>query len=178
MLKTFETGCWYVLYVRSRQERKIHDFLMENEIESFLPMIKSINQWSDRKKTIYKPLFPSYVFVKINSTKDFHRALTANGACDYIRFGSRYAKVNEREIGNVKLLLQSEEIFDVTTTNEIIERGEVKKINFGLLSGLECEILRINNQNKALVRLDSLHQTVIATIPVSCFRNTSEKILC
>ena len=177
MLKTLENDYWYVLYVRSRQERKVHDFLIENGIESFLPVIKSISQWSDRKKIISKPLFPSYVFVKINMLKDRYKPLSADGACDYIRFGSQYARVKEKEIHNIRLFLQSGEVSDIKTTNEVFETGTIKKINFGALNGLECEILRINNENKALVRLESLHQNIVATLPVSYFNYAPETVL-
>ena len=39
---------------------------MEDEgIEAFLPLIKTVRQWSDRKKTVVLPLIPSYVFVSL-----------------------------------------------------------------------------------------------------------------
>ena len=41
---------WYVLYVRSRHEKKVHQLLQEKGIESSLPLIKTIRIWSDRKK--------------------------------------------------------------------------------------------------------------------------------
>ncbi len=174
MLKNFESGYWYVLYVRSRQERKVHQLLLEQEMESFLPIVKTISQWSDRKKTILKPLFPSYVFVKINSSKEFVKPLDIDGACDYIRFGREYAKVQEKEIENIRLFLQADGISDVRATSEVFKTGEIRKINFGALSGLECEILRCNNERKVLVRLESLHQNVIATLPVSYFQEAND----
>ncbi|WP_354304425.1 transcription termination/antitermination NusG family protein [Pedobacter sp. UYP1] len=51
---------WYVLYIKLRYERKVHDLLNEASLESFLPLIESERQWSDRKKSILKPLFPSH----------------------------------------------------------------------------------------------------------------------
>ena len=65
MSKLLKIG-WYVLYVKSRHERKVDDLLKENQLESFLPLVKTVRKWSDRNKIIQMPLFPSYVFVKIN----------------------------------------------------------------------------------------------------------------
>ncbi|MBW1295659.1 UpxY family transcription antiterminator [Aquimarina litoralis] len=166
MSKTFKTG-WYVLYVKSCQEKKVHDLLQEDQLESFLPVVKTIRKWSDRKKIVFKPLFTSYVFVKINSPMDFHKALSVNGACAYIRFGSEYAIVKDQEILNIKLFLGSNELSDIETSNRSFKIGEIKKINYGSLSGLECEILKVNNTNKLIVRIDSLQQSIIATVP-SC----------
>lgn len=167
MSTTFKTG-WYVLYVRSCQEKKVHNLLEENQLESFLPMIKTIRQWSDRKKTILKPLFPSYVFVRIRTAKDFGKALSVEGACAYIRFGAEYARVKEEEILKIKLFLNSDEISNIKTCNQSLKIGETKKINYGSLSGLECEVLNVNNINKVIVRIDSLQQNITAVIP-SCY---------
>lgn len=73
------TNGWYALYVKSRCEKKVHKSLKDISLESFLPQVIKIRQWSDRKKTILKPLFPSYVFVNINSSLEFHKALSVNG---------------------------------------------------------------------------------------------------
>ncbi|WP_103071079.1 UpxY family transcription antiterminator [Aquimarina sediminis] len=164
MNKPLKTG-WYVLYVRSRHEKKVEKLLEENELESFLPMIETIRKWSDRKKIILKPLFPSYVFVKVKSAKDFNKALSIEGACAYIRFGREYARVKEEEILKIKLFTQSDEISDIETSHQTLKIGEIKKINYGSLSGLECEVLKVNNANKIIVRIDSLQQNIIAILP-------------
>ncbi|WP_378186670.1 UpxY family transcription antiterminator [Aquimarina sp. W85] len=157
-----KTG-WYVLYVRSCHEKKIHDILIENNFESFFPTIKTIRKWSDRKKIIFKPLFPSYIIVKINSAKDFNKVLTIEGSCAFIRFGKEYARVREREIQNIKKFINIKGLSDVENYN--LKEGEIRKIEFGQLSGLDCEILKINNLNKIIVRIESLKQTLIATVP-------------
>ena len=52
---------WNVVYTASRQEKKVAQRLLENGIENYLPVIKVLNQWSDRKKLVEKPLFNGYV---------------------------------------------------------------------------------------------------------------------
>ncbi|MBC8757065.1 UpxY family transcription antiterminator [Kordia sp. YSTF-M3] len=165
----FKLG-WYVLYVKSRWEKKVHDSLEEISIEPFLPKIKTIQQWSDRKKTILKPLFPSYVFVNIKSSLDFHKALSVDGACCYIRFGKEYARVLEKEIDQVKLLVNSKEIDGIELKPQLPKIGEIKKITQGPLNGLNCEIIRADNYNKIIVRISSLRQNIIATIPLNSFK--------
>nr|BFF38257.1 UpxY family transcription antiterminator [Tenacibaculum mesophilum] len=163
---------WYALYVKSRWEKKVHESLKDISLESFLPQIKTIKQWSDRKKTILKPLFPSYVFVNINSSLEFHKALSVNGACAYIRFGKEYARVTEKEINQIKLLIGDENISDIETNVELLKIGEVKKITYGPLSGLDCEIIKTDNHNKIIVRINSLQQNIVATVPLCSFDNT------
>ena len=50
---------WFAIYVKSRSEKKVFKQLVDIEIESFLPLITRIKQWSDRKKKVEEPLFTS-----------------------------------------------------------------------------------------------------------------------
>jgi transcription antitermination factor NusG len=164
MHKSFNTG-WYVLYVRFSHEKKVHNLLQENQLESFLPMYKTVRQWSDRKKIIFKPLFPSYIFVKINSITDFNKALSVKGASAYIRFGKEYPLVTDKEIKQIKFLISKDDISDIEINTQIHKIGEKKRIIIGALSGIECEVLNVNNAHKIVVRIQSLQQDITATIP-------------
>src|SRR5262245_18811182 len=54
---------WYVLFVRSNQERNIAHSLKQRGIEHLLPCYSSVRQWKDRRVRLEMPLFPGYVFV-------------------------------------------------------------------------------------------------------------------
>ncbi|MDC8004739.1 UpxY family transcription antiterminator [Aureisphaera galaxeae] len=164
-MKPKSTIGWHVVYVRSRFERKVHEAIEEMSIESFLPMVKTVRKWSDRKKVIEKPLFPSYVFVNIRSSMDFYKVLSVNGTCAYIKIGSDYATVREEEINKVKFMVGARDLEDIETKVALPKVGEIKTIYYGPLADLECEVLKVNNQNKIVVRLNSLQQNIVATLP-------------
>lgn len=166
------TQGWHVIYVNAKHEKKVHEELQRRNIDSFLPMISTVRQWSDRKKKIQTPLFPSYVFVNIQSQHDFHNALSVDGACAYIRFGSEYGKVSQKEIEEIKMLVGVEDVTNVEMNRELPAVGDKLKIAQGELSGLECEVYKVNNANKIKVRLNSLHQNISATIPAYYLRNS------
>ncbi len=168
---SFKNG-WYVIYVNPNSEKKVYERLTDISIESFMPEIKTIRKWSDRKKTIFKPLFPSYIFVNINSSKEFHKALSVYGACAYIKFGKEYARVTEKEINQIKILIGDKNISDIETNVALPKIGEAKKITYGPLNGLDCEIIKADNRNKIIVRIDSLQQNIIATVPLHAFECT------
>ena len=54
---------WHVLYVKSRWEKKVYESLKEVSLESFLPQVKTIRQWSDRKKTILKTFVALHMYL-------------------------------------------------------------------------------------------------------------------
>ena len=55
---------WKVVYVASRQEKKVSDYLKKQCIEHYLPLYRSLRFWKDRKKWVEMPLFNGYIFVK------------------------------------------------------------------------------------------------------------------
>lgn len=164
-MKTNRRSDWHVLYVKSRQEKKIHHLLAENNFESFLPLVKSTRRWSDRKKTIYLPLFPSYIFVKVSSKKELEKVLSIDGACCYIRFGNEYAIATEDEIKKIKYLLNIEGIDQVKTSGLKPTLGKKYKITHGILNGLECHVCKLDNKDQIIVRIDSIQQNITATLP-------------
>ncbi|MBT6356477.1 MAG: antitermination protein NusG, partial [Chloroflexi bacterium] len=44
------TKQWYAIYVKSRHEKVIFSELRKKGIESSLPLMTTIRQWSDRRK--------------------------------------------------------------------------------------------------------------------------------
>ena len=55
---------WKVIYTASRQEKKVAVLLERFGIAYYLPLVKKLRLWSDRKKWVEMPLFNGYVFVK------------------------------------------------------------------------------------------------------------------
>ncbi|TRX31185.1 UpxY family transcription antiterminator [Flavobacterium sp. ZT3R18] len=158
---------WHVLYVKYRHESKVYKELTEKNIEAFLPMATSIRKWSDRTKKIETPLFPSYVFVNIKSHKDFHDVLTVDSGCSYLSFGGQYGMVSPKEIQQIRLLVEGKDVSDVQINTALPQIGDKLKIEYGELSGLECEVFRIDNQHRISVRLSSLRQNISAIVPLS-----------
>ncbi|WP_103071080.1 UpxY family transcription antiterminator [Aquimarina sediminis] len=162
-----KTG-WYVLYVKSCQEKRVQNLLEENNLEAFVPTIKTIRQWSDRKKVVHKPLFTSYVFVNINSSSDFYRALNVDGACTFIRFGNEYGTLTDEEIYNLKKLSNLRGIQDIIVKPESSEISEVIKTSYSILKEFKCQILKVNDIKKVVVKINSLQQRIIVTAPMNC----------
>jgi len=70
---------WYAVYTKSRTEKKLTGRLNEKGIESYLPLRKTLKQWSDRKKIVEEPLISSYVFVNIQNSR-YYDVLNTQGA--------------------------------------------------------------------------------------------------
>ena len=97
---------WKVVYVASRQEKKVALRLQQEGIEAFLPLYKKLSQWSDRKKWVEVPLFNGYIFVK-PTLKQRDQVLQLQGALAYVRYNGADAEVKDKEIEIINTVLSS-----------------------------------------------------------------------
>src|SRR5690606_12212796 len=97
---------WYVLYVKSKYEIKAASTLEKMGIETFCPVVKELRQWSDRKKMILKPLFNSYVFIKIKE-ENREQVFDVTGIVRYVYWLGKPAMVNDKEINTIKEWVES-----------------------------------------------------------------------
>jgi transcription antitermination factor NusG len=155
---------WYAIYTNPRAEKQVHKRLLESGIESFLPLQKTLRQWSDRKKLIEKPLISSYVFVRIGS-RSFPVVFKTPGVVKFITFGGKPVSIPQRQIDNLKLLINSDAEIEVTT--ESFERGDSVEVVSGSMEGLTGELISIGSQKRVIVRIDRLDQNIVLKIPLS-----------
>ena len=133
-----------------------------------------MRQWSDRKKIVEKPLIPSYIFVKTKS-KYFPSVYNIDGVVSFIRFEGKPVSVTQKEIDNLRLLVNSDA--DIELSSEKFERGEHVKVTSGALNGLTGELISSGDKKKVLVRIESLDKNIVVTIPVAFLTKIPRKDL-
>jgi transcriptional antiterminator RfaH len=155
---------WFAVYTRPRYEKKIEKYLTDRRIECYLPLLKTLRQWSDRKKWVVIPLFPSYIFVKVDD-HDYHEVLKCPGIVRYITFEGHAAELRDSQIENIKWILSS----DIKTEplNENIPKGSIVEIIKGPLKGLLAEMIQYNNKKIIVVRFDQLDKSLEIIIPAN-----------
>ncbi len=153
---------WYAVYTKVNAEKKILKNLEEQKIECYLPLIKSLRQWSDRKKWIEEPLFRSYVFVKVSHV-EFFDVLAIPGVFSYVSFGGRAQPIPEFQIENVRKFVKQEEK-EIILTREIIEQGLKAEVLSGPLKGVQGEVVQICGQYRMLIRIESMGCCIHANI--------------
>jgi transcriptional antiterminator RfaH len=152
---------WYALYTRSRNEKKVHTQLLALGINSFLPMQKTLKQWSDRKKWVEEPLIRSYVFVCI-SEKEYFDVLNTPGAVRFIFFEGKVAVIPDWQINALKTILDSGEEFDVT--DHSFETGEKVLITRGPFRDIPGELITFKGKRKVMIRIDHVGHSMLVTI--------------
>lgn len=92
---------WYVIYTKSRNEKKVASLLAKSNIEAYCPLKISEKQWSDRKKKIETPLFSSYCFVRL-APNNLKEVFKVPGVVRYVYWCDKPAIVKDFEIEEIK----------------------------------------------------------------------------
>lgn len=158
---------WYAIYTRPRAEKQVFERLIASGIEAFLPLQKTYRIWSDRKKLIEKPLLTSYVFVKTSGVK-FIDVYAIQGFVRFVSFEGIPAPIPQKQIDNLRLLINSDE--DIEVTGEPFAKGDNVEVINGALVGLTGELIKIGNKKRVVIRIDKLDQNIILKIPLAFLR--------
>ena len=162
ILQNKEEDKWYALYTHPRAEKQVYQRLIEKSVVTFLPLQKTYRMWSDRKKLVEKPLLSSYIFVKTRS-KHFPEVYKTQGVVKLVTFEGRPASIPQKQIDNLRLLINSDE--EIEVSSEKFAQGDNVEVVSGSLVGLTGELIRIGSKNRVIVRIDRLDQNLILKIP-------------
>jgi transcription termination/antitermination protein NusG len=153
------TAEWFALYVKSRHEFAVENELTGKGVEVFLPAVKKIRKWKDRKKLVDFPLFPGYLFIHtlpkaeelstVIRTRGVVRVISGEAGCP--------AAVPEAEICALKLLMGSGAQIDIYPH---LKEGVRVRVRRGMLQGAEGVITRKDGRLTLLVNIEILGRSL------------------
>lgn len=168
---------WYAGYTRPRSEKAVAAQLAKLGIEHYLPLVKTLRQWSDRKKKVEVPLFSSYIFVKTDYM-GYYKALNVPGMVKFIHFEGKAATLSDKAIEDIHRIVQSG--YAVEETEQSFEPGEAIRVIQGPLKGMTGEMVKFKGKSVVLIHLDDIKQSLTVEIPAVCLapvnRVKSEKL--
>lgn len=158
---------WYAIYTKPRWEKKLAEYLVEKGIEHYLPLMKTLKQWSDRKKLVSEPLFKSYIFVHVNKM-EYLPAIQTPGAMNYVSIEGRPVAVRPQQIEAIKLFMESGD--DPFTESPDVKIGDRVQVILGSMKGLEGTLVERNNKQRVRILIDGIQQSIHIRIPLSQLR--------
>jgi len=155
---------WLAAYTNPRAEKKVYQLLLDKQIETYLPLVRRLKQWSDRKKWVEEPLIRSYIFVKI-SEKEYFEVLNTPGLVRFITFEGKAAAIPENQIDTLRKLLSTDTEVEVIDTPP--EVGSEITISKGSLLGLKGELIDYKQRNRVVVKLEHVGKSLLINVPLS-----------
>jgi transcriptional antiterminator RfaH len=155
---------WFALYTKSRWEKRVNQELLTKGIETYLPLLKTLKQWSDRKKWVEEPLFRSYIFVNI-TPKEYYKTLQTNGVVRFITFRGERIPIPEQQIEAVKSYLYEDDKISPDETN--YQPGDDVEVIRGPMRGLSGTLVEVKGKQRVLVEIESIGKHLLINIPKS-----------
>lgn len=150
---------WYILRTMPQHEKKVAVYLCKKRIEHYLPLVKRKRQWSDRIKVIDFPLFPGYLFVKINFALEGFGILQHRGTLTYVKQNDQPIAVQADMIDEIKQIIKAgHEIQADPIAN--FPPGEKVVVQIGPFKGQEAVVLRVKNKQRICIKLESMEHFI------------------
>ena len=143
----------FALQVKQRYEQLTATILRNKGYEEFLPLYKCRRRWSDRIKQLDLPLFPGYLFCKLDPANRLP-ILTTQGVVLIVGTGNTPVPVEESEIAAVRSIVASQL---PAQPWPFVRAGQQVRIDAGPLLRVEGVFLNHKNQFRlTLVQISSL----------------------
>jgi transcription antitermination factor NusG len=147
---------WYAAYTCANHERRVAQQLAERRFESFLPTYRSVRRWKDRRKELQLPLFPNYVFVRMDLV-DRIRVLQVPGLISLVAFQGQPAALDDSDVDRLRTGLGGTGRVE---PHPYLTVGRRVKITGGAFSGLEGILLRRKDRLRVVLSVELIQRSV------------------
>jgi transcription antitermination factor NusG len=151
---------WFALRVKSRCEKVVATIARNRGFEEFLPLNRSRRRWSDRLKAIDLPLFPGYVFCRLDPQRRLP-LLTIPGVLHFVGIGKIPSPIEDTEIAAIQTAVGSGIL---TEPWPFLEVGRRVRLEDGPLAGLEGILVETPKRQSVVVSVTLLKRSIAVAI--------------
>ncbi|MEM6628132.1 MAG: UpxY family transcription antiterminator [Bacteroidota bacterium] len=148
---------WYAGYTYPKAERKVFREIELKGVEVFLPLCKVVRQWSDRKRKVEVPLFPSYVFVYA-TRNSLYELLRIRELVRIVSFEGKFCRIPDPQIESIRKLIEGN--IPIQHEDFVPRVGSLVRVEHGPLKGVEGTIKEIKGKSRLIIQILALGQAV------------------
>jgi len=149
---------WFAIQTRPRYEKKVVERLQQRNISAYLPLFTEEHQWSDRNRAVHMPLFPSYVFVRIEETLPTRTAvLRTNGVTGFVGIRGSGVPIPDEQIISIQAILENGIPF---SSRPFLSKGQRVRIHGGSLNGVEGILVAENDDQSLVVSVQLIQRSL------------------
>ncbi len=149
---------WFVAHARPRREKKIVEHCARNAIDATLPCRRSVHKYRGKTVEFQKPLFPGYVFLRLDPEQTGLVSQSDHVANLLDVFDQ---DTFERQLRDILVAVESN--LGVRLAPAIGEGMRVR-IKSGPLQGIEGWVEQRHGMTTVLLRLDFINQAAAVKI--------------
>jgi len=154
--------CWYALHTRSRHERMVVHRLRECGLETYLPTVKEVHRWSDRKKKVEVPLFSCYVFLRCYlSPENRNHVYRIESVLGFVGGGGAGMSIPEEQIESIRKLLGQSVPW---RSHPFLKVGQRVRVRGGALDGVEGIFLSENGDHSLVISVEAIQRSMAVRV--------------
>jgi transcription antitermination factor NusG len=147
---------WFALRVKSRCEKLVATVAHNKGFEEFLPLYQCRHRWSDRVKSVELPLFPGYVFCRLNAEYRLP-ILTIPGVLHFVGLGRIPVPIDDAEVAAIQTAVRSGLQIEPWP---FLTVGQKVRVEVGALAGLEGILVELRKQRRIVVSVSLLQRSI------------------
>jgi transcription antitermination factor NusG len=129
-------------------------------VEHFLPTMRRLSQWTDRKKEIRVPLFAGYCFARF-STADRVSVLQSQGVVRVVGRAGRPEAIPDEEIDSLRILISNSSNF---VCYPYLKEGMCVEVINGPLRGVKGRFIREARHCRLILSISLIQRAVAIEI--------------
>jgi transcription termination/antitermination protein NusG len=154
---------WFAAYTTPRHEKHVGEVLAERNIESFLPLYRTVRQWKKSSPvTLELPLFPCYLFVRINRAAR-GAVLSLPGVVSIVGSTKEPWPLPQLEVEALRLGAR----LGRAEPHPYLRVGQRVRIKSGLMAGVEGILVRKKNEFRFVLTLEAIMRSVAVEVDAS-----------
>jgi len=153
---------WFALLTRARHEKVVVQRLQDKGVTTFLPLVKEVRRWSDRRKTVELPLFSGYVFARLSPRNDHRlRVLLVDGVLRFVGQSGHGIPIPEEQIDAVRKLVEEQLPY---SCYPFLKIGQRVRIRSGALEGVEGILISRSRERTLVISVDAIQRSLAVRI--------------
>ncbi len=151
---------WFALQTLSRHEKVVRSQLEMRNVETFLPTMRRLSQWTDRKKEIEVPLFAGYCFARFSLANQLP-VLQSQGVVRVIGSGGQAEPIPDEEIESLRKLISSPSDY---VCCQYLTEGMLVEVISGPLQGVKGRLVREARPCRLVLSISLIQRAVTIEI--------------
>lgn len=152
---------WFVAHTRPRREKKLAEYCQREGFSVTLPLYRSVKKYSGKVVTFEKPLFPNYLFLRLQPHQR-KKVYQSDYVANLLDVADQHSF--QQQLDDILAALDTD--YEICVLPHIAS-GKRVKIKTGPLRGMEGFVEERQGRFLVLLRLDFIGQSAAVQVEAS-----------
>ena len=153
---------WFAVQTSYRCEQRAAVGLTMKGFKTYLPLLREVHQWKDRRKLVEVPAFSGYLFIHYEpSLRNRVKVLETQGIVRLLGGNHAPSEISRHEIETVRRTLGSSLPCDRC---DALPPGTMVRVTRGPLAGVYGRLARIKNSLRLIITISVFAQAISAEL--------------